>query len=413
MKKTAFIIALAVGVAMLSGLALAVSDAEFQKAVDYYKVGQYEDAVRVLEQYVSERPKGSAYYLLGYANYALGKEDEAARNFRDAYLVDPEFSPGEFRRSIGIDIGVPPKSPPRPRAEAAAPSAPAVKAAEAPKEPVAPAPPPVQAAPKAVPEAAPEPAPPAPRFVPSPLAPETPIPIPTEFIAALGLIPMVVGLALYFYFSLCLFLIARKTDVAAAWLAFVPILQLWPVVGAAGKSALWIVLLLIPFLNIIIVIYLWMLIAERLGRGKIFGLLIALIPVVNLVLLGLLAFKGQAAPSGRSRFDFPGMADEYGPLPDVPGMEGEESSFEETGPFEGTPPFEEPFEERPPEEKAAAEEEVMPTEEISEKEFDEFIEAGGEVPEEFMEEDEKSKGEAEEFEPFEELPSEEEPPRPF
>ncbi len=114
MKKRAFIIALMVSVLMVSGLAFGVEDEDFQKAVDHYKAGRYERAVRVLEEYVKERPEGSAYYLMGYANYALGKHDEAARNFKDAYLVDPEFSPGEFRRAIGIDEAAPP--PPAPKA---------------------------------------------------------------------------------------------------------------------------------------------------------------------------------------------------------------------------------------------------------------------------------------------------------
>jgi hypothetical protein len=49
----------------------------------------------------------------------------------------------------------------------------------------------------------------------------------------------------------------------------------------------------IPLLNIIVIVYLWMCISENLGRNKWLGLL-WLVPLINLVFIGFLAFSKAA-----------------------------------------------------------------------------------------------------------------------
>jgi len=109
---------------------------------------------------------------------------------------------------------------------------------------------------------------------------------------------LIVSGVIYFYSSLCLFLIAKKLDVPAAWLAWIPILQVWTFFQSAGKSLLWILLFFIPFVNLIVAVYLWMCIAENLGKNKWLGLL-TLVPIANLILPAVLAFskkEGMATP---------------------------------------------------------------------------------------------------------------------
>jgi hypothetical protein len=101
---------------------------------------------------------------------------------------------------------------------------------------------------------------------------------------------LIVCAVMYIYYSLCMYLIAKKLDVPAAWTAWIPIANLWPFVASAGKSLWWALLLLVPIVNLFVMIYLWMCIAENLGRNKWLGLLM-LIPLVNLVYLGVLAFS--------------------------------------------------------------------------------------------------------------------------
>jgi hypothetical protein len=366
MKKTAIIIAaLAVSVSVLLGVASGSYEDEFQKAVEQYKEGSYEEAARILEQYVSERPEGRAYYLLGYANYAMGKHDEAARNFQDAYLVSPEMSPMDFRKAIGIDTGI----PPRPKVRK---PSPAVKEA-------APTPTPAVKAPaeKAPAKAAPAPRP-RPRPTPAPAKPSAPpmLDKAMEFITVLGLIPLIIGVAVYLFYCLSVFMIGRKTDTGASWLAFVPGINfVWPLVGAANKSKIWILLtLLIPLVSL----YLWMLVAGRFGKSKVLGLLFGLIvgvPLLNLLFVKLVFKEAGAAGAGAAMgFELPEIPDEMPELPEVPGMEalGEEAPAEEL--------FGEGFGEEEPKKEAPAEEPL-------EDDFAGLMEEAEKAPSEFGEEE--------------------------
>jgi hypothetical protein len=105
---------------------------------------------------------------------------------------------------------------------------------------------------------------------------------------------LIVVAVFYFYYCLCSYLIAKKLDVPAAWLAWIPILQIWTFIRSSGKPFWWVLLLFIPFLNIIIIAYLWICIVENLGKNKWLGLLM-LVPIINMVYLGVLAFSSKEA----------------------------------------------------------------------------------------------------------------------
>jgi tetratricopeptide (TPR) repeat protein len=105
-------------------------------------------------------------------------------------------------------------------------------------------------------------------------------------------IDLSINIAFYIYFCLCLFFIARKLQVSAPWTAWIPIVNLWTMVSSAGKPWWWILLFIIPLVNIIVWIVLWMCIAENSGRNKWLGLLM-LIPLINFVFMGMLAFSGN------------------------------------------------------------------------------------------------------------------------
>lgn len=91
-------------VILLSAVALAQETA-YQKGVSAYLSKDYKAAVEHLKEYVAERPEAGAYYIMGYAVYALerqGQKDfgESAHYFRQAYLINPEFDP----ESIGFAV---------------------------------------------------------------------------------------------------------------------------------------------------------------------------------------------------------------------------------------------------------------------------------------------------------------------
>jgi len=105
-----------------------------------------------------------------------------------------------------------------------------------------------------------------------------------------GLIWFFSSFAFYIYLAITLMFIAKKTGTSNAWMAWIPILNLYLMCKAAGKSGIWIILLLLPVVNVVAIILLWAGIAQRLGRSGLWGLLM-LIPVLNLVLMGILAFS--------------------------------------------------------------------------------------------------------------------------
>ncbi len=77
----------------LGGTALAQFDDQFKKGLKYYNSGRYSEAVRVLKEYVKHHPDARAYYMIGYSLYELKRFDEASKYFKDAYLIDPNFTP--------------------------------------------------------------------------------------------------------------------------------------------------------------------------------------------------------------------------------------------------------------------------------------------------------------------------------
>ena len=67
---------------------------EYDKALQYYESGNYKESVRIFQDYVKKKPEAAAYYRIGYGLYMLGKYNEAEAYFKQAYLIDPAFSPG-------------------------------------------------------------------------------------------------------------------------------------------------------------------------------------------------------------------------------------------------------------------------------------------------------------------------------
>ena len=319
MKNAVFVMALCIAV-LVSGMLLA-EETKYDLALKYYKAGRYEQAVKLLEEHMKEKPEPAAYYLMGYALHNLNRHEEARGYFESAYLIAPELTPGDFVNAVMAAGQLPPEAPKKPKV-----APPAEKPAPAPAVKKAPAPtvPPVAAKP------APAPQPPAPQVEAPRTMPGMPPELPTAAffgaMAAAGMLFLVIGLAFYIYFALCHFLIGKKLDVPASWLAWVPIVNIfWPLLGAAGKRWWWGLLMLVPLVNIVVIVYLWMCITENTGRNRWLGLLM-LAPVVTFVFIGLLAFAGmKVGPPAVPPSEFP----ESSEPPEFPGS---------SGPEEFTPP---------------------------------------------------------------------------
>lgn len=133
--------------------------------------------------------------------------------------------------------------------------------------------------------------------------------------AGVMIFSFIFGLAAYVYMGYALMKIAQKLNIENAWLAFVPIGNIYIMLQCAGIETKWMLLLLVafvPFLNFLAgigmmaaMVYLYMLIAEKLGFNKNLGFL-AIVPVANFVLPGYLAWGtppagGAAAPVAEAK----------------------------------------------------------------------------------------------------------------
>jgi hypothetical protein len=306
MKKVFFIIITVFLVLGLTDILFPETNTEYDSAVKFYNAGKYKEAVNLLKIYVAKRPEPSAYYRIGYALYELRQFDEANKYFEMTYLIEPTFSPQlaglpelpkEMKKAAKIRRKAPLKQVPSAKSAGAQPK---MKPKSLPEKGIQPSKIKEPAVTSEVKTQLPEPQKAEPPTPPAPPAEFPPPPmgkmpgllhgvIPGMF-AGFATILILVEIAFYIFFSLCLFLIAKKLNVPAPWTAWIPIVQIWTIVASAGKPWWWILLLLVPIVNIVIGIYLWVLITENLGRNKWLGLLM-LVPIINFVFLGILAFS--------------------------------------------------------------------------------------------------------------------------
>lgn len=110
--------------------------------------------------------------------------------------------------------------------------------------------------------------------------------------AGLGIGILITYLAVYVFFAFCLAKIGEKLGQPfgqAFLMSIIPIANLVFLLQLAGKPIWWIVLMLMPIVNIVIFALIWMEICKRRGRPAWQGILF-FVPVANLVILLMLAF---------------------------------------------------------------------------------------------------------------------------
>jgi len=103
-------------------------------------------------------------------------------------------------------------------------------------------------------------------------------------------VELILGIAGYLYLSVCIFFMAKKTGEDNAWFAFIPILDIVLLLSIADMPLWWLVLCLIPLVNLVAAAMIWMAVSRAMGKPSLMGLLI-FIPIVNLIFVGYLAFS--------------------------------------------------------------------------------------------------------------------------
>ncbi len=105
------------------------------------------------------------------------------------------------------------------------------------------------------------------------------------------------GIGIYVFLALSLMRIAKKTNTPYPWMAWVPVLNFYLSWKVSGKPLLWIFLMALPFVNFVAVPVVWGSTAKRLNKPGWFGILM-LLPVANLVVVGILGFSEGAVLEG-------------------------------------------------------------------------------------------------------------------
>ena len=94
----------------------------------------------------------------------------------------------------------------------------------------------------------------------------------------------------YVYMALALQTIATKTKTENPWLAWIPVVNLVLMLNIGRKPLWWILLMLIPVVNIVVAIIVWMAIAEARGKPGWWGIVLIL-PLIGIIVPGYLAWS--------------------------------------------------------------------------------------------------------------------------
>jgi tetratricopeptide (TPR) repeat protein len=85
--------------ALLISVSLCIADnTHVKKAYTLYYQGKTQAAIKLMKDYVDEKPDPKALYFLGYAYYEQKDMKTALKYFEEAYLIDPDISPMSWKK---------------------------------------------------------------------------------------------------------------------------------------------------------------------------------------------------------------------------------------------------------------------------------------------------------------------------
>lgn len=102
-------------------------------------------------------------------------------------------------------------------------------------------------------------------------------------------------LVIYIYYGVTLMTIAKKLGVENAWLAWIPLANLYLMVKCAGQETWTMILYFIPFVGLVWGIYIWMQVGVKRGFAEWVGILV-IVPVVGWLVPAYIAF-GEPSPA--------------------------------------------------------------------------------------------------------------------
>ena len=102
-------------------------------------------------------------------------------------------------------------------------------------------------------------------------------------------VSLIISIVVYIFLAYCLKRICEKAGGKPGVLIWIPLLQVFPMLAAAKKPAWWFILMLIPVINFIIGIIVWIEILKNMGKNPA-NVLLFFIPFVNIIYFLILAF---------------------------------------------------------------------------------------------------------------------------
>jgi hypothetical protein len=105
---------------------------------------------------------------------------------------------------------------------------------------------------------------------------------------------IVLGLAVHLFVGYCFKRIAEKAGEEDTSIWWIPIVNYLLIFRVAGKPGWWLLLLLVPFANIIVLFVTWIEVSQRLGHGALWGVLAVIIGIVG---IPFLAFSEPQEPA--------------------------------------------------------------------------------------------------------------------
>ncbi len=94
---------------------------------------------------------------------------------------------------------------------------------------------------------------------------------------------LVIGLIVHFFYGYCFKMMAEKTGHSeSAGLWWIPIANWLIPLRIAGKPGWWLILFLVPFVNFIVLIIVFMKVAEARGKESWWGIVAAFVSIVGI-----------------------------------------------------------------------------------------------------------------------------------
>jgi hypothetical protein len=106
---------------------------------------------------------------------------------------------------------------------------------------------------------------------------------------------LIFAVAAHLFFGYCFKRIAERSGQTETGIWWVPIANYLLVLRAAGKPGWWLILMLIPFVNLVVFFIVWLEVARVLGHGTGWGVVAVLIPIIGVPFLAFADAPQQAA----------------------------------------------------------------------------------------------------------------------